>query len=407
MVLADHLSCFPSNSNYLPIPLAQNIQHIQLSTAELDVIQGSVECDLVYSTVYCLTLRGWPDWVQDVPHVVRHFWDTRDELSIDNGLLLKGTRVCIPPELLKRTLADLHGAHQGINGMQAQAREAVYWPGIDADISDYVSQCTICTKHKASLPAQPMLPRDILDGPWQHIAVDYMTHKGHEYLIICNVFSKYPFVYKVMSKSAQSLCMPLLELILQYGPPMSLSTDNGPPFASDELAEFLMCHCIANHTSSPHFPRSNGFIERQVRTIKTTLNTALPANKPLATVLLDLRSMPIGPKMSAPCEILHNRSIQWPDRPSQPIDLEQVRNFDLQKAGLVWPIQQGTQSLSPIRTPPRPRSPLQVPWTIIEKAPALHSYIIEAQGKKYHRTREHVWTIHLNLPPPPAKCRFP
>ena len=38
MVLADHLSCFPSNSNYLPIPLVQNIQHIQLSTAELDVI---------------------------------------------------------------------------------------------------------------------------------------------------------------------------------------------------------------------------------------------------------------------------------------------------------------------------------------------------------------------------------
>ena len=33
MVLVDCLSCFPSNSNYLPIPLAQNIQHIQLSTA--------------------------------------------------------------------------------------------------------------------------------------------------------------------------------------------------------------------------------------------------------------------------------------------------------------------------------------------------------------------------------------
>ena len=287
MVLADHLSHFPSNTNYLPIPLAQNIQHIQLSTAELDVIRGSVEHDPVYSTIYCLTLRGWPDQVQDVPHVARHFWGMRDELSIDDGLLLKGTRVCIPPELLKRTLADLHGSHQGVSRMQAQAREDVYWPGIDADISDYVSRCTICTKHKASLPAQPMLPRDIPDGPWQDITADYMTHKGHEYLIICNVFSKYPFVHKVMSKSAQSLCTHLLELISQYGPLMSLSTDNGPPFASDELTEFLMCHPIACHTSSPPFPRSNGLIERQVRTIKTALNTALPANKPLVTVLLD------------------------------------------------------------------------------------------------------------------------
>ena len=285
----------------------------------------------MYSTLYSLTLRGWPDQVQDVPHIARHFWGTRDKLSIDNSLLLKGTRICIPPELLKRTLADLHGAHQGVNRMQAQAREAMYWSGIDSDISDHVSQCTICTKHKASLPAQPVLPRDIPDGPWQDITVDYMTHKSHEYLIICKMFSKYPFVFKVMSKSAQSLCMQLLELILQYGPPMSLSTDNGPPFASDELAEFLMHHCITHHTSSPHFCRSNGFIERQVRTIKTALNTALPAKKPLESVLLDLRSTLIGPNMPAPHEILHNRTIQQPGRPSQPVDMEHMRNFLISK----------------------------------------------------------------------------
>ena len=137
-----------------------------------------------------------------------------------------------------------------------------------------------------------------------------MTFKGHEYVIICDTFSKYPFAYKVTAKSAQSLCLHLLELISQYGPPMSLSTDNGPPFALDELAEFRTCHHIAHHTSSPHFPRSNGFIERQVRTIKTALNTALPAKKSLETVLLDLRSTPIGSNMPTPCEILHNRTIQ-------------------------------------------------------------------------------------------------
>ena len=99
--------------------------------------------------------------------------------------------------------------------MQAQASEAVYWPGIDSDISYYVSQCTICKKHKASPPAQPMLPRDIPDGPWQDITADYMMFKSHEYLILCDTFSKHPFVYKVMSKSAQYLCLHLLELILQ------------------------------------------------------------------------------------------------------------------------------------------------------------------------------------------------
>ena len=62
--------------------------------------------------------------------------------------------------------------------MQAQLREAVYWPGIDADIVNYVCQCTICIKHKASPPTQPVLPRDVPNGPWQEVTVDYLTHQG-------------------------------------------------------------------------------------------------------------------------------------------------------------------------------------------------------------------------------------
>ena len=215
----------------------------------------------MYSIIYCLTLRGWPEHRQDIPCFAQHFWGARDELSIYSDLLLKGTRVCILPELLNDTLADLHGAHQGIDRMQAQAREAVYWPGIDEDITNYVNWCTLYTKHKASPPAQPMLPRDVPDGPWQDIAADYMTHNSQVYLIICNAFSKYPFIFKVNTKSAQSLCACLLELISQYGSPSMLSVNNGPPLASEELTEFLMHHQIEHYTPSPHFPWSSGFIE--------------------------------------------------------------------------------------------------------------------------------------------------
>ena len=176
-----------------------------------------------------------------------------------------------------------------------------------------------------------------------------------------------------------------------------------------------MHHCIAHHSSSPHFPRSNGFIERQVRTIKTTLNTALPAYKPLVIVLLDLRSMPLGPKMPAPCKILHNRTIQWPGRPSQPIDLEKVRNFlisrrqarcdQFNKAHRVWALSEllpGQEVLFK-----SPANDEYIPGTIIEKTPTPQSYIIKTQGKKYCRTREHVWPIHLKPAHTPAMCRFP
>ena len=38
MVLADHLSCFPSCSNSFSFPIMQNVQHVQLFNAELDII---------------------------------------------------------------------------------------------------------------------------------------------------------------------------------------------------------------------------------------------------------------------------------------------------------------------------------------------------------------------------------
>ena len=138
-------------------------------------------------------------------------------------------------------------------------------------------------------PAQPMLPRDVPNGPRKEIMADYFTHQGKEYLLICNL-CKYPFLYKVSIKSAQFLYACLLELISQYSPPFLLIMDNGQPFVSEELTQFLQHHHIEHSTSSPHFPRSNGFVECQVQTLKTALSTSQDSHKPLEDVLLTFKS---------------------------------------------------------------------------------------------------------------------
>ena len=207
----------------------------------------------MYSTLHCLTLRGWLDHQWQVLRIAQHFWGAWDELSIKAGLLIKGSCIYIPPELLDHTLSGLYRAQKGMEKMQAHAIEAAYWPGIDADIADYVHQCTICTKHKASLPAQMMLPRDIPDGPWKEITANYFTHKGKEYLLICILFSKYSFLSKITSKSAYSLSQCLQELISHYRLPSLIYTDNAP-FVSSEFTQFLQHHYIDHVTPFPHFP---------------------------------------------------------------------------------------------------------------------------------------------------------
>ena len=45
--------------------------------------------------------------------------------------------------------------------MQLLSGATVCWPGIDADIMNYVRTCTLCTKQNASQPEQLMLPHNI------------------------------------------------------------------------------------------------------------------------------------------------------------------------------------------------------------------------------------------------------
>ena len=104
MVLADRLSRFPSHKKYAPIEIHQKIQHGQFNSVCLSIIRGAIERDPVHATAYCLTLNGWPHRIQDVLCITHHFLSTRDELTIKEGLLLKGNKSHIPLELYKRTL---------------------------------------------------------------------------------------------------------------------------------------------------------------------------------------------------------------------------------------------------------------------------------------------------------------
>ena len=79
-----------------------------------------------------------------MPRIARAYWDFRDELSIEGDLLMKGERVVIPNACKDSIMADLHKSHEGINKSLTLARTCVYWPGMEADVIDYVKRCMTC-----------------------------------------------------------------------------------------------------------------------------------------------------------------------------------------------------------------------------------------------------------------------
>ena len=125
--------------------------------------------------------------------------------------------------------------------------------------------------------------------------------------MICDYFSKFPFLYRAKT-SFWSLRDRLIDLFSIEGYPDEIVSDNGPPFQSKEFAKFLSGLGIKHTTSSPGYPRSNGFIERHIQTVKNMLSKSSNTQS-FQEVLADLRTTRIGAGLPSPAEILHGRNL--------------------------------------------------------------------------------------------------
>ena len=53
-------------------------------------------------------MQGWPKSIKQVSPVFQPFWRFREELTVEDGLILKGTRIVIPTKQHKANLKLLH-----------------------------------------------------------------------------------------------------------------------------------------------------------------------------------------------------------------------------------------------------------------------------------------------------------
>ena len=78
---------------------------------------------------------GWPDKISPELKV---FYNLKEELSIMDGCVLRGSRVIVPPQGRKQILSEYHEGHPGISRMKALARMYTWWPGMDDQIERVV-----------------------------------------------------------------------------------------------------------------------------------------------------------------------------------------------------------------------------------------------------------------------------
>ena len=88
---------------------------------------------------------GWPSRQRQVPPDLQRFWPMRGEMTVDEGLLLRGNRIVVSQQLQKETLEKIHSGHQGMRKCQQWILTAVWWPGITRQL-EQMNICLECSK---------------------------------------------------------------------------------------------------------------------------------------------------------------------------------------------------------------------------------------------------------------------
>ena len=179
------------------------------------------------------------------------------------------------------------------------------------DIQELIERCIICQEHGKS---QSIIgtTQELPPFPWHTLATDIFYWKRMDFLIVTDVFSKYFLVRKLVNSTSAAVCAEIATIVTELGLPHIIRSDNEPCYNSKEFT---------HHTSSPHHPRSNGFIEAMVGVAKKLMDKGGSERKLWISGLYEYRVTPQSGSIASPLQFITQRTPREKDLPQLPSTL--------------------------------------------------------------------------------------
>ena len=211
----------------------------------------------------------------------------RDRLPSDDGAdpervdkPAKRSLIVLPQMYYHMVISEAHDrvGHPGQGKTISTITQRFEWPGMDADIRDYVASCPTCqTMKQPHKKKRRMLKSIISNRPNDLLQIDHLClptnaagYKG--VLVMIDHFSKYVEVAPCKEMTAKETALLLdSHWFSRHGPPATLQSDNGAQFTSQLMREFLNMNAVIHNLSTPYHPQTNGLVERQNRTMLSFL----------------------------------------------------------------------------------------------------------------------------------------
>ena len=307
-----------------------SVQSMPISSIQLEKVINEQRKDQILSRLidFFSKNKEREPTKQDFPLEIREFMPIFHEITIVENVLLRGTKIIIPSSMRKEMLRRIHEGHQGITKCQRLARDALWWPRINQEIENMVSNCESCSKHQVPR-AEPMINAETPSYPWQKIGADFFEWNNTTYLLLVDYLSRWIEIAKMTSTSGTKTVDQFKSICAKFGIPEEIKTDNGPQFISQEFSSFCKQYEIKHTTSTPRYPQSNGESERAVRTIKNILKKCADAKDDPYLAMLNYRTTPLESGLS-PAEVMLGRKPRTLiPRPTSQLTkrLPNIRNF--------------------------------------------------------------------------------
>ena len=343
--------------------------------------------------------HGWPKTVKEVPQEIQKYWTFREELTIEDGLILKGTCIVIPEGMREGILKQIHEGHLGLNKCQMRAKETVYWPGLNDQLEKLILNCQLCLKYSRSknksIPPTA-LGHEVPAVPWSKVATDIFHHESQPYLLVVDYTSRFPIVRRLKSMSAQNIAEQFQSIFSEYGWPDTLVSDNGPCYSAKTFTNLMKEYAVNHITSSPHYPQSNGLAGKFVQIVKNLFNKAKEEGVDMNKYLMIYCNTPLANTSKSPMQMLQQRSA----RSKLPMSNAARRKFGIIAEQSPKKNQHISSHDFHISQDVMCQNPITKRWfpvKIKELCPEPRSYQIETpEGIVYRRTQNHLKPFKKN-----------
>ncbi|XP_003737424.1 uncharacterized protein K02A2.6-like [Galendromus occidentalis] len=249
-----------------------------------------------------------------------------EQLSVVDGILMRGEKVVLPTGLRERIIQAAHGtSHQGMARTKKAVRDWYWWPRMDAGVEHLVQLCEICGSHDKSARTERPLAQVVPPptGPWEKIGIDvrgphYRLPPPFRYaVVVVDYFSKWPVVRFMSEATSEKIVLFLRNVFTCEGTPKEIVSDNGPQFVSRTFDLFMKQHNIVHCRTAVYNPQANGLVERFNRVLGDMLKTAelMSMNKNnldivIQEMLADYRNTPHPTTGESPSVLLHSRAMR-------------------------------------------------------------------------------------------------